>query len=75
MSTTTTDNHDAVFRQLSVYHPLTSFELPPGSSRSYRQQFADIYFLRLAALKPVAAAAASTAWDGFIVSTSDTSIG
>ena len=35
--------------------------------RHYQQQYADMYFLRLARLKPVVAEIAAAAWEGYNV--------
>jgi hypothetical protein len=54
-------------RTPSAYNPLHSFRLPRGEGKHYQQQFGDMYFLRLAKLKPVVEAIAKEAWDGFTV--------
>jgi DNA polymerase delta subunit 2 len=41
--------------------------LPKGADRHYAQQFADMYFLRLAQLKKDVKAKAHAAWDDFEV--------
>jgi DNA polymerase delta subunit 2 len=51
----------------SDYSPLQTFVLPKGADRHYAQQFADMYFLRLAQLKKAVKAKAHDAWDGFEV--------
>jgi DNA polymerase delta subunit 2 len=51
----------------SDYNPLQTFVLPKGADRHYAQQFADMYFLRLAQLKKAVMAKAHDAWDGFEV--------
>ena len=61
------EDHQAVYREPSNYNPLSTFNLAAGGSRHYQQQYADMYFLRLARLKPVVAEAAETAWEGFSV--------
>jgi DNA polymerase delta subunit 2 len=38
-----------------------------GSDRHYQQQYGDMYFLRLAKLKPAVEQVAAEAWDGFSV--------
>ncbi|KAK4138706.1 hypothetical protein BT67DRAFT_431241 [Trichocladium antarcticum] len=48
-------------RSESNYKPLDSFALP--KDRQYQQQFADIYFLRLAKIKPAVEAVANAAWE------------
>jgi DNA polymerase delta subunit 2 len=54
-------------RGVSDYHPLHTFDLPKGADRHYAQQFADMYFLRLAHLKKVVKARAHEAWEHFEV--------
>ena len=49
----------------SAYNPMHSFLLPKGEHKRYMQQFSDIYFLRLAKLKPSVEAAANDAWQDF----------
>jgi DNA polymerase delta subunit 2 len=51
----------------SSYNPLNTFELAKGSQKHYQQQYGDMYFLRLAKLKPVIERYAAEAWDGFEV--------
>lgn len=45
------------------YKPLYTFDLE--KDKQYRQQYGDMYFLRLAKLKPAAEKVAAEAWDGF----------
>ncbi|KAJ0162828.1 DNA polymerase subunit delta-2, partial [Colletotrichum tanaceti] len=52
-------------RDPSLYKPLNSFALP--KERSYQQQYADIYFLRLTSIRPAVDAAAAEAWDGTVI--------
>jgi hypothetical protein len=54
-------------RNASNYDPLQTFVLPKGADRHYAQQFADMYFLRLAQLKKAVKAKAHEAWDDFEV--------
>ncbi|KAL5114767.1 DNA polymerase delta small subunit Cdc1 [Pleosporales sp. CAS-2024a] len=49
----------------SRYAPLHTFDLPKGGERHYAQQFADMYFLRLAHLKKAVKAQAHEAWHDF----------
>jgi hypothetical protein len=60
--------HELVVRTQSVYNPLQTFKLPTGKNRHYQQQYADIYFVRLAQLKPIIEEAAAEAWDDYEVS-------
>ncbi|KAF7718043.1 Uncharacterized protein PECH_002376 [Penicillium ucsense] len=56
------EKYDAVYRQPSSYNPLHTFTLPMGSDRHYQQQYGDMYFLRLAKLKPAVEKIATVAW-------------
>ncbi|KAJ9659216.1 DNA polymerase delta small subunit Cdc1 [Coniosporium apollinis] len=49
----------------SSYNPLSTFILPKGEDRHYTQQFADMYFARLARVKPAVEQIAEEAWEGF----------
>ena len=51
----------------SVYNPLHSYELAKGDQKQYQQQYGDMYFLRLAKLKPAVEELASQAWEDFEV--------
>ncbi|KAF4555351.1 DNA polymerase delta small subunit-like protein [Elsinoe fawcettii] len=51
-------------RNPSLYLPLTTFSLPT-TTRTYTQQFSDLYFSRLALLKPPTSTLASSAWSTF----------
>lgn len=62
-----TEQHVLAQRNPSVYNPLDTFRLPPGQERQYQQQYGDMYFLRLAKLKPAVEAVAVEAWEGFSV--------
>ena len=57
--------YDTPTRAPSHYHPLTTYELPRGEQRHYQQQYADMYFARLAQLKPAVEQIASEAWEDF----------
>ncbi|KAL1958720.1 hypothetical protein VTO42DRAFT_3839 [Malbranchea cinnamomea] len=59
------EEYEAVYREPSNYNPLATFNLAPGESRHYQQQYADMYFLRLTRLKPAVTEIAASAWDGF----------
>ncbi|KAF2842716.1 DNA polymerase delta subunit 2 [Patellaria atrata CBS 101060] len=50
-------------RHASSYNPLHTFHLPKGEQKHYQQQFADLYFLRLAQLKEVVEEVAGEDWD------------
>ncbi|PNS17774.1 DNA polymerase subunit delta-2 [Sphaceloma murrayae] len=51
-------------RRPSTYTPLPTYHLPT-SSRTYTQQFSDLYFSRLALLKPATSSHAHETWSGF----------
>ncbi|SPN97254.1 related to dna polymerase delta small subunit [Cephalotrichum gorgonifer] len=59
------EDYDALDRAPSTYKPLHTFRL--NNDRSYRQQYGDMYFLRLAMIKPAVEKVASEAWDGLVV--------
>ncbi|KAL9112396.1 MAG: hypothetical protein Q9227_003238 [Pyrenula ochraceoflavens] len=59
------EKYDVVERQKSSYNPMYSYVLPKGDSKHYSHQFADMYFLRLAKLKPSVEAIADSDWDDF----------
>lgn len=56
---------EPIERAPSHYKPLNTFTLE--NSRSYKQQYADIYFLRLTKIKPAVEAIASETWDGTVI--------
>ncbi|PYH92353.1 DNA polymerase delta subunit 2 [Aspergillus ellipticus CBS 707.79] len=58
---------DPVCRESSHYNPLDTFRLPSGQDRHYKQQYGDMYFLRLAKLKPAVEEIAVEAWEGFSI--------
>jgi DNA polymerase delta subunit 2 len=53
----------SLIRAPSSYKPLHTFTL--ASTKHYQQQYSDIYFLRLAKLKPAVESIATEAWNGF----------
>ena len=59
------DRHTTLERAASSYNPMPSFTLPRGENRHYQQQYADMYFARLAQLKPAVESIASEAFDGY----------
>jgi DNA polymerase delta subunit 2 len=62
----TNDDSPAQLNRISSsYNPLYSYRLPFGEHKTYMQQFGDMYFLRLAKLKPVVEAIATDEWDNF----------
>ncbi|KAJ5579937.1 uncharacterized protein N7459_005922 [Penicillium hispanicum] len=61
------EDHEPTYRVPSHYNPLHTFKLPAGSGRHYQQQYGDMYFLRLASLKPAVEQVATEAWEGFSV--------
>lgn len=58
---------DAITRVPSHYNSLDTFRLGSGQDRHYQQQYGDMYFLRLAKLKPAVEEIAVEAWEGFSV--------
>lgn len=52
-------------RVQSTYKPLDTFKLEKG--RSYQQQYADTYFLRLTQIKPAVEEVAEAAWEGTVI--------
>ncbi len=59
------DKFAARLRLSSSYNPMYSFRLARGDKLQYQQQFGDMYFLRLAALKPVLEKVAQEEWQDF----------
>ncbi|WPH03697.1 dna polymerase subunit delta-2 [Acrodontium crateriforme] len=58
-------NHACLTRTSTSYTPLHTFALPKGAERQYQQQYADMYFSRLAMLKPAIEKQALDAWGSF----------
>ena len=54
----------SIERQPSYYSPLHTLKLAKGDQKHYQQQYADMYFLRLAMLKPSVEEIAAEAWEG-----------
>jgi DNA polymerase delta subunit 2 len=54
-------------RKQSIYNPLPTYILPRGEAKHYQQQFADMYFARLALLKPAVKSVATEAFSDFEV--------
>ncbi|KAL9085672.1 MAG: hypothetical protein Q9159_004549 [Coniocarpon cinnabarinum] len=52
-------------RSFSTYHPLHDFDL--AKAEGYQQQYGDLYFLRLAKIKPEVQKIASEAWEGYSI--------
>ncbi|KAK1065078.1 DNA polymerase delta small subunit Cdc1 [Friedmanniomyces endolithicus] len=59
------NEHAVLERTASHYTPLPTYQLPKGEHRHYQQQYADMYFARLAQLKPAVEQIASEAWADF----------
>ncbi|KAL8940053.1 MAG: hypothetical protein Q9211_002456 [Gyalolechia sp. 1 TL-2023] len=59
--------YPTIDRQQSHYNPLQTFNLDKGQLKHYQQQYADLYFLRLAKLKPAVEAIADEEWKDFEV--------
>jgi len=60
--------YHTIERNPSLYNPLHTFELAKGDQKHYQQQYVDMYFLRLAKLKPAVEDIAKEAWQDFQVS-------
>lgn len=58
---------EPIYRTPSHYNPRHTFHLPAGTARHYQQQYGDMYFLRLAKLKPSVEQVANDAWEGLVV--------
>lgn len=61
------EEHAPIYRSTSSYNPLHTFQLPSGQERHYQQQYGDMYFLRLAKLKPAVEEIAVETWEGLSV--------
>ncbi|PYH36388.1 DNA-directed DNA polymerase delta subunit POL31 [Aspergillus neoniger CBS 115656] len=61
------EEFDAITRVPSHYNSLDTFRLGSGQDRHYQQQYGDMYFLRLAKLKPAVEEIAVEAWEGFSI--------
>ncbi|KAL8702687.1 MAG: hypothetical protein Q9201_004148 [Fulgogasparrea decipioides] len=56
------EEYPVLERQPSYYNPLQTFALAKGEQKQYQQQYGDMYFLRLAKLKPAVEALADEEW-------------
>lgn len=56
------EEYPTIERHPSIYHPLQTFVLSKGDQKHYQQQYGDMYFLRLAKLKPAVEEIAAEAW-------------
>ena len=63
----TDEKYPVVERHPSVYRPFRKFHLSGESQKHYQQQYGDIYFFRLAKLKPAVEEIAQNAWADFDV--------
>jgi DNA polymerase delta subunit 2 len=54
--------YESLTRTTATYTPIPTFTLPKGDQRHYQQQYADMYFARLAQLKPAVEQVAADAW-------------
>ena len=52
-------------RLVASYQPLHTFDLPHGQDKHYKQQYGDMYFLRLSKLRQAVEKAAEEAWSDF----------
>ncbi|CAK4034564.1 DNA polymerase subunit delta-2 [Lecanosticta acicola] len=65
LSKPTPDAHESLSRTHTTYAPLYTYTLPRGQAKHYQQQYADMYFARLAQLKPPLQQIASEAFSEF----------
>ncbi|KAF2209963.1 hypothetical protein CERZMDRAFT_100017 [Cercospora zeae-maydis SCOH1-5] len=56
---------DSLTRSPSAYNPLATYTLPRGNGKHYQQQYADMYFARLAQLKPALIQLATEAFSDY----------
>lgn len=61
------EEYPVLNRQPSYYNPLDTYTLAKGDQKHYQQQYGDMYFLRLAKLKPAVEAIADEEWRDFEV--------
>ncbi|KAL9067680.1 MAG: hypothetical protein Q9157_006733, partial [Trypethelium eluteriae] len=61
----TTNDFPNLERTPSSYNPLQTYDLAKGNDKHYQQQYADMYFTRLAMLKKPVEQVAAEAWDDF----------
>lgn len=61
------EEYPVLERQPPCYNPLNTFTLAKGDQKHYRQQYGDMYFLRLAKIKPIVEALADEEWKAFEV--------
>lgn len=59
--------YPTIERYASLYNPLRTFNLAKGDQKHYQQQYGDMYFLRLAQLKPAVEEIAVESWKEFEV--------
>lgn len=59
--------YETLTRTPASYIPLRHFDLAKGEDKHYTQQYGDMYFLRLAKLKPAVEKIAVEAWEGYQV--------
>ncbi|KAK4694532.1 DNA polymerase delta subunit 2, partial [Lecanoromycetidae sp. Uapishka_2] len=59
------EDYPTIERLPSSYNPLQSFDLAKGDQKHYQQQYGDMYFLRLAMLKPAVEEIAAETWGDF----------
>lgn len=59
--------YNALTRTSATYIPLRHFDLAKSEDKHYTQQYGDMYFLRLAKLKPAVEQLAAEAWEGYQV--------
>ncbi|KAI9668283.1 MAG: hypothetical protein M1821_001103 [Bathelium mastoideum] len=59
------DDFPILERTPSSYNPLHTYDLAKGDDKHYQQQYADMYFTRLAVLRKPVEKVALEAWEGF----------
>lgn len=57
--------HTTLNRAPAAYTPHPTYRLPPGDNRHYQNQYADMYFARLAQLKPATVQIAADSFNAF----------
>lgn len=66
-----TVDYPTTTRVNAPYARLSNFDLDKKADQRYQQQYGDMYFLRLAKLKPAVERIATDAWEGYQVCISD----
>ena len=69
--TTREEDYPSIERNPSAYHPKRTYHLTGAEQKHYEQQYGDMYFCRLAQLKPAVEQAGMEAWADFEVNVLD----